>query len=498
MLAMPRLNLPLILMSCCLCAAQAGTGRDQSSIQTGTLNVVLANRNGVVIATDSRRSSKQLFDCHGRQQTFCDDSQKLIKTGAASALAIAGFASGGLPGVSGTPLNVEVSSILRRRFGNSGIPDQRGNVGMVTSYVDMTFTQLLPGVAGIFDPSTPNPPELSFFVTIAGIENGVPKVSQVCFTPQPKQGDRENVVFYFDAKPNCFMGGQPGPVTVEHFIQPVLVGCSECVEIPSKIASTTFPTHDPAILAYYSSVKTKNLDNFTTAQMEDLARAMLRKAAVHTDMIGGDPQVIVFPIRGELSVSMPLLPSNQTFVPNMVLNAACVYSHDSPDGRPLPGSRQSMSFEGKNWVEAPTSQYFLADEFENVTVTLDNNYFVGDSFNSVTFNYFGSRQRSKRFNQPPFVILRPKFIGNKCKVALAKGINLPPHSGLEQCDALLLKTNLDDDRSIGHALKPTELGNGHMSTNEDGSLKLTVRGGPNSKGSVRLSMGAPCRSEYTR
>jgi hypothetical protein len=495
MLAMRRLSLTLILMSCCLCAAQAGTGRDQPSIQTGTLNVVLANRNGVVIATDSRRSSQQPFDCHGRQQTFCDDSQKLFKTGTASALAIAGFASGGLPGVSGTPLNVEVSSFLRRRFGSSGIPDQRGNVEMVTSYAATEFVQLLPGLAGLFDPSSINPKDLSFFATVAGIENGVPKVAQVCLVPQAQAVGRENFVLYFDARPNCLIGGQPGSVTVEHFIQPVLVGCSECTEIPSKIVSTTFQTHDPAILAYYSSVKTKNLDNFTTAQMEDLARAMLRKAAMHTDMIGGDAQVIVFPIRGEPSVSMPLLPSNQTLVPNMVLTTACVYSHDFPNGRPLPGPRQTMTFGGKNWAEAPMSQYFLADEFENVTITLDNNYLVGDSFNSVTFNYFGSKQRSKLFNQPPFVILRPKFIGNKCKVALAEGINLPPHSGLEQCDALVLKINPDDDLSIGHALKPTVLGNGHISTNEDGSLKLTVRGGPNSKGSVRLSMGAPCRSE---
>jgi hypothetical protein len=488
-LAMCRPDLIPIMLSCCLCAAQAGTDRDQPSIQTGTLNVVLANRNGVVIATDSRRSSQKPFDCHGGQQTFCDDSQKLFKTGATSALAIAGFASGGWPGVSGTPLNVEVSSILRRRFGSSGIPDQRGSVQAVVWYAEAEFVQLLPGLAGVFDPGTAR--NLSFFATIAGIENGLPKVAQVCLEPRSQAVGRENLVLYFDAKPNCRIGGKPGSVTVEHFIPPVLVGCPECTEIPSQIVSARFATNDPAILAYYSSVKTKNLDNFTTAQMEDLARAMLRKAAVHTDMIGGDPQVIVFPIKGEPSVSMPLLPSNQTFVPNTVLNTACMYSHDFPDGTPLPGSRQSMTFEGKNWTEAPTSQYFLADEFENVMVTLDNNYFVGDSFNSVTFNYFGSKQRSERFNQPPFVILRPKFIGNTCKVALAKGVDLPPHSGLERCEVVALETNLDDDRSIGHALKPTVIGTGHIDTNEDGTLKLTIQG----KGSVRFSTGAPCQSQ---
>ena len=87
----------LVLMSCTnICIAQAKPDGDHYSIQTGTLNVVLANRNGVVIAADSRRSSDQLFDCNGNQQKFCDDSQKLFETGGTSVHSAQPTSTGGM------------------------------------------------------------------------------------------------------------------------------------------------------------------------------------------------------------------------------------------------------------------------------------------------------------------------------------------------------------------------------------------------------------------
>lgn len=53
---------------------------------SGTLNLVLANRNGFVVAADGRGTNKDggVIDCS-------DDFQKLFRTGKRSAMAIAGL-----------------------------------------------------------------------------------------------------------------------------------------------------------------------------------------------------------------------------------------------------------------------------------------------------------------------------------------------------------------------------------------------------------------------
>src|SRR5438128_903144 len=68
--------------------------------EAGTLNLLLANKNGFVIAADSRRT-------RSRDGAHWDDSQKLFRVGPRSALVMAGFASWAAPG---SPLDVQVAS----------------------------------------------------------------------------------------------------------------------------------------------------------------------------------------------------------------------------------------------------------------------------------------------------------------------------------------------------------------------------------------------------
>ena len=105
------------------------------SISTsGTLNILFANKNGFVIAADSRMSGKVPFQCAvtGTLQLHCDNSQKLFRTSPKSALVIAGFAIDG----QNSPLNLAIASVLLRQFGPHGmdnddhaqfVPDQIKN-----------------------------------------------------------------------------------------------------------------------------------------------------------------------------------------------------------------------------------------------------------------------------------------------------------------------------------------------------------------------------------
>ena len=168
----------------------------QEPMSSGTLNVVLANKNGFVIAADSRRSSSTgTFSCNGIQQSYCDDSQKLFRTSKSSAMAIAGFAAGGS---NGTPLDLTIASVLRKRFGpggNRAVHISSGKMTVVDAsqvpafegvtfdsyWTRMALEQALAGVASLYDPASLPEPNMYFSVLFAGIEGGKVSLKQQSF-----------------------------------------------------------------------------------------------------------------------------------------------------------------------------------------------------------------------------------------------------------------------------------------------------------------------------
>jgi len=170
-----------VLASAC---AEPTTGRfpakyrsaaDDPVIASGTLNLVLANQNGFVIAADSRMSANRLFPCAGGIQAkqasetgffYCDDSQKLFRAGTRSAMVINGFAVGGY-----STLRLAVSSALRRRFGPNGFADNRGSVPMIADWGSSALEQALVGVAALYDPSLLPESNMTFGAIYAGFNN---------------------------------------------------------------------------------------------------------------------------------------------------------------------------------------------------------------------------------------------------------------------------------------------------------------------------------------
>src|SRR5271170_2628571 len=89
-------------------AAQQENSQSNPVMASGTLNLVLANKNGFVVAADSRMSSDHPFLCEGKRQLYCDNSQKLFRTTPNSAMVIAGFAVGQFK----SPLDLAVASVI--------------------------------------------------------------------------------------------------------------------------------------------------------------------------------------------------------------------------------------------------------------------------------------------------------------------------------------------------------------------------------------------------
>ena len=146
-------------------------------LTSGTLNIIIANKNGFVIGTDSRMSGDDPFPCAGRAQLHCDNSQKLFRTTPHSAFAIAGFAVGG----GNSPLDLALAPVLRRGFGPNGLPRDE-NSDTIAHSLEIILEDALTDVAAICDPSTPST-ALSVTVTLARInDKQVPVLQQLQLT----------------------------------------------------------------------------------------------------------------------------------------------------------------------------------------------------------------------------------------------------------------------------------------------------------------------------
>jgi len=365
-------------------------------IFSGTLNLVLANRKGFVIVTDSRRSSPNRFDCNGELSSHCDDSQKLFRTTANSAMAIAGFASGG----AGTPFDLEVAAILRRKFGPNGIRGDTvfGESGLsgqepIPLIGDWCLLVLEPALTGLFSLlpyedvrwAASSLDQFEFIVTIAGIsKDGFPHIDKILFLPRvddlPWLGTLlpHFLTLRSDVKANHFLWESAG---LDDVARKILDGSTKGEEIDSE---------DQAIKNYLQKKGDGRLDKMTLKEMKSLAISILRATErKYGPWVGGEDEIGVFTTKKCSEWDLPKLPRSAKLPPLFALTAGL--SFDSGSTRWAPG----FSLAGfqdpfmANDAGELVPQFFLANLFQNVTIRADGNYFVGNHFESVTFLYDG-------------------------------------------------------------------------------------------------------------
>ncbi len=275
-----NLNLPFVVFLLAVVGlpvadAQQLGGSSAAATSSGTLNLVLANKNGFVIAADSRMSNpRKPFQCNGVLQFYCDNSQKLFKTGKESAMVIAGFAAGG----GGTPLDLVVASVLRRRFGPGGhrvahqaasgewsFPDasEAGFEGITfdSLWARITLAQALTGVASLYDPSSLPPESMIFVATFAEIGGGKVALRQQKFIGSWVQsGPLNRSVPHFEVS-------QETTTAVEHWIQKT-VGIKS---VADAILGGSYKSGDPVIVKYYQELHSDvaALDSMSVTEMEE-------------------------------------------------------------------------------------------------------------------------------------------------------------------------------------------------------------------------------------
>jgi len=382
--------------------ASLSAGQERGSVlASGTLNLVLANKNGFVIAADSRMSSDKLFECESRLQLYCDNSQKLFRTGTNSALAIAGFAVERR----GTPLDLAVASVLRRRFGTSGLADERGTVEFASDWVERALGQALTGVAALHDPA----PALPLIATFAGFdEHGSVVIKRLVFAAVWRPtGPRGILTPEFQAE------------STQETVGKFIFHAEGITSVARAILDGAYKSDDPVIRDYYQKLAGGQRDNVSLQEMRALAQVILRETRNFTSKVGGEDQIGVFPVAGNVEWKLPTLPAQTQLSSNFRLWKGVLCRNSQP---PCTGGESSFFDDFQHPIDEPRPEFFLASEFKNVPIALDNNYFVGTCFDGATLKWRGG----------PFFLRTGGIDGcfKQCTIELPQGGHLPSDSEL--------------------------------------------------------------------
>lgn len=433
----------------------------QSSNETfgGTLNLVLANHNGIVVATDSRRSS-----LNGQ---YWDDSQKLFRIGKRSALAIAGFAAALAPG---TPMDVQVAALLREHFQNGERRDLSFDDKDVSGWMRVTMTQELQVVGGVFGAlGVPNVAKMTGLA--AGYDaHGKPKITRFEF-------DGENQTFgpslinlpVFDVKIsstdiNGFTWATAG---IDTIAKSILMG--------------TYLSADERIVRFHQARDRQALDNLPLDNLRELGQAILSATENSTQLVGGPDQICVLPRSRKAECIGPRFPSSKQKVLRTIL-----WLGGPTNVRRMDGQHFSLMSSIYDDLSTPASeqytQVFLAGAVQDVDVSLDGNFFAGFQFVNVTFKYKGG----SFFFENNSV--------QQCEVEVEEGESLPATSPLLTACHITTKARVDTDAfTVGVPMNPEYVG--CVIRKPDGTIRMLTTGkykGRDCRGShIQLKVGIP-------
>jgi hypothetical protein len=428
-------------------AAQGTKDGVKPPLASGTLDLVLGNKNGFVIAADSRRSSDSQLLCNGQLSLQCDDSQKLFRTGSKSAMVIAGFATGRyieLPELS-------IASMLRRRFGETGLPDEEGTPEFARGWAAESLGQALVASASFYDEGTP-PNKLEFIAYFVGFDkSGSPLIRAVQFWPTWKVTNIPNVKIPVYEVTNVGL-------TVTKFVaQSAGIGC-----IADLVIQGLYKSDDPTINAYYQRLKNNQLDDMPLAEMRALAETILHETEKFTDYVGGPDQIAMIPANGEPQWPHVKLPSSTQLSPNFMLWTEGFLSPKSSPEYRKPGLTFFADYQHP--LKDALSEFFLATQFKGIPVIIDGNTFMRTRFDDVTLKWSGGN----------FFMFDNRF--THCVLELPEGKNPPANSQLQTsgCTLVHKKEVTVDPAMVGSPKKMTS--QGCINQGPQGGVKITAGG----------------------
>lgn len=380
-------------------------------VSGGTLNLVLANKNGFVIAADSRRTGTRPFQCNGISALHCDDSQKLFRVGTRTAVVIAGFAAGG----GDSPLGLEVAKVLRHRFGPEGLIDSESSAEAVAAWNQMSLGLALTAVGSLLDPRI-DPRHLDFYATYAEIgKDGRPLVLTQFFKARwERAGPFSKIYPDFEVEYRTL---PRDTFTFHHVGQNAIARAIEIGE---------YETSDENILRYYAKKKTGGLDSMSLVDLRRLAESIFRATKASTPYVGGETQIGVFSRSGAGYWYIPAsLPQTREAPKRIDIRRGLIFERGDYFGKNHDSRSLQLYWEDyERPFSSPISHFFLANHFKDVEIVLDNNFFVRNVFENAVLKWMGGEIFFSSDNQLTNCVLElpdsgpppPSVLSDRCEI----------------------------------------------------------------------------------
>lgn len=257
-------------------------GQNEIAPSRGTVNIALANANGIVLLTDSVQSYRQADGWHHTQPV-----QKLFRLDDRTVCSIAGFAS-----ETGWPhpqLDTHVSGIIadfRDQLASHPVAEVDAKLRaigfLVGQYIDVVTNR-----QEVVNPSSTAVREYEFQVIVAGYDpDGQAKIEKIVVTPVVPNAAKGRMYWSHSVRLEL-------PIE-EHGLSHLLGGVPDISR--TILASPEQFADSPAIQRYARSKPTNAKDMLTVEEMAALASAMAKQTAKDprfTGFVGGIDQIAV-------------------------------------------------------------------------------------------------------------------------------------------------------------------------------------------------------------
>jgi hypothetical protein len=344
----------------CLAAGPAANAQNERATSRGTVNIALANANGVVLLTDSVQSHKEADGWHYTQPV-----QKLFRLDDRTVCSIAGFASE--TGWPKSQLDTEVSGIVadfQDQLASHPVAEVDAKLHaigfLVGHYIDVITNR-----QEVLNPSSKTVREYEFQVIVAGYDpDGQLKIEKLVLRPVVPNAAKGRK--YWSHSTTLELR------TTEHGLTYLLGGIPDISrEILARPGQ--FPDN-PAILRYARSSGASGTDLLTLDEMAALASAMAAETAKRTPFVGGADQIALLAEGKIVKLDQPRLPN-----PPRPLKFALMVSPT------IAGAQNLVTPPGVSflWIRARFTG------FRNPRLRLDDQFFYGCEIRDSVVEYSG-------------------------------------------------------------------------------------------------------------
>ncbi|MFZ0815704.1 MAG: hypothetical protein WAM78_09305 [Candidatus Sulfotelmatobacter sp.] len=363
--------LRIVLVLWCLLHV-AFAGEVPNPVLTGTVNIVLANANGIVVLTDSNQTWKSPT---GEPFTSSSPGQKLFRLDDRTVCTIAGFGATYLPGFPG--FTNSAAGVL------DSYADELRSKGGAHSFreklttLKFMFSFQLAGIGNLQTPSQAQVGDYEFELILAGFDlDGTAKLGKIVFSASLSPSGIFSPLLQ-----------QVKETTVGQALEHETAGIGDAsveniLKYPAQLA-------DEPEIGEYAASKAANLgSSLSTAAMKALAKSLARHSAIVNQHyvgafrkwspIGGRDQIAILEKGTIREVDQQLFEQRKVnTTPFAMLLGMQVDMRGAP-----PGSTSGISVK-------PNVALVLKSEFLSGSMELDDAYYFDDDFRDVIFYYNG-------------------------------------------------------------------------------------------------------------